>query len=849
MVMGLLMFSTLVLALMAGVVVYSMDSIKVRLVGGSHAGEGRVEVFYNGTWGTVCDDDWDDNDAHVVCRMFGYNHNGWGLHDCDHSEDASVRCVAAVPVEVRLVGSARPGEGRVEVLHNGEWGTVCDDGWDDLDASVVCRMLGYNPSGSVSIPSAHFGQGTGSILMDEVACTGSEASIKDCNHSGWSSHKCDHSEDASVRCGTTTTPVKVTLVGGSRVGEGRVNVFHNGEWGTVCDNDWDDNDARVVCRMLGYNPKYSVSFYGTYFGRGFGPILMDNVACSGNEASIQDCGHRGWRSHNCSHFEDAGVRCVPIRPVEVRLVGGARAGEGRVEVFLYGEWGTVCDDGWDDNDARVVCRMLGYNPKYSVSFNGTYFGRGFGPILMDNVACSGSEASIQDCGHNGWRSHDCDHFEDAGVRCLEAGPVVRLVGGFRDTEGRVEVLHNGEWGTVCDDGWDDNDARVVCRMLGYNPTGSVSLSRAQFGQGTGSILMDNVDCSGIETSIKDCGHRGWKTHNCAHSEDAGVRCVAATPFDVRLVGGSRVGEGRVEVFYNHGWGTVCDDSWDNNGASVVCRMLGYNGSVSFSGARFGQGTGSILMDNVVCSGSETSIKDCKHRGWGTHNCDHSEDAGVRCVAARPVEVRLVGGSHAGEGRVEVFHNGEWGTVCDDGWDVNDARVVCRMLGYNPSGSVSFSGARFGQGTGPILMDNVACSGSETSIKDCKHRGWRTHNCDHSKDAGVRCVVAGPVAVVRLVDGKCDGEGRVEVFHNGEWGTVCDDGWDDNDARVVCKMLGYNNRGATAIRRASSGRGSGPIHMGQVACTGRESSLKDCPHDKWGTQDCEHSEDAGVRCLP
>ncbi|XP_013420196.1 deleted in malignant brain tumors 1 protein-like [Lingula anatina] len=324
-------------------------------------------------------------------------------------------------VEVRLVGGARAGEGRVEVLHNGEWGTVCDDDWDDKDARVVCIMLDYNPSGSVSFYGAQFGKGTGNILMDNVACTGGEISIKDCSHNGWKTHDCAHSEDAGVRCRTTTTTaVKVRLVDGSCVSEGRVEVFHNGEWGTVCDDGWDDNDARVVCRMLGYKNNYSVSLSVSHFGGGTGTILMDNVACSGNEASIKDCGHNGWRSHNCGHYEDAGVRCSTAGPagVEVRLVDGARALEGRVEVFHNGEWGTVCDDSWDDNDARVVCRIFGYNDSVATAVGSATFGKGSGSILMDEVACTGGERSLKDCPHEGWGSHDCTHSEDAGVRCL-----------------------------------------------------------------------------------------------------------------------------------------------------------------------------------------------------------------------------------------------------------------------------------------------------------------------------------------------------------------------------------------------------------------------------------------------
>ena len=88
--------------------------------------------------------------------------------------------------------------------------------------------------------------------------------------------------------------------------------------------------------------------------------------------------------------------------------------------------------------------------------------------------------------------------------------------------------------------------------------------------------------------------------------------------------------------------------------------------------------------------------------------------------------------------MEVNYNGEWGTVCDDGWDSIDAQVVCRQLGFGSSGS-SYSNAYFGQGAGPILLDNVTCTGSESTIASCGHLGVGvTRSCSHSEDAGVQC---------------------------------------------------------------------------------------------------------------
>ncbi|XP_030851623.1 deleted in malignant brain tumors 1 protein-like [Strongylocentrotus purpuratus] len=529
---------------------------------------------------------------------------------------------------------------------------------------------------------------------------------------------------------------------------------------------------------------------------------------------------------------------------EVRLVNGSNHAKGRVE-FLYSEsWRTVCGASWDLRDVRVVCRILGFDGALAAS-RSARFGQGAGDVLR--VDCWGTEDSLADCPYFG-ASIPCGHHMDAA----HPNPFqVRLVNGSDSAKGRVEVLRDGSWGTVCGVGWDLRDARVVCRMLGFDGALDAPGS-ARFGQGSVRILLDRVNCDGTEDNLAECGYSGNARYSCSHTSDAGAMCYSGDPFKVRLVGGSNDAEGRVELMHGRSWGTICDDSWDLRDARVVCRMLGFGGALDAPGsARFGQGSGRIILDVVGCDGTEVNVAECIHRGIGVHYCGHDEDAGAICYNGahpNPLGIRLVDGSSKAEGRVEVFYDGSWGTICDNGWDLRDARVVCRMLGFEGALDAPTS-ARFGQGSGDILLNLVGCDGTEGNLADCAHLGLGVNYCGHEEDAGAICYSgAHPNSVgLRLVGGSNSTEGRVEIRYNGTWGTVCDDGWDLQDANVVCRMLGFGNA-STAPGSAQFGEGNEDIFLSHVGCDGTEDNLADCAHLGFGVHNCQHNEDAGVTCL-
>ncbi|CAK7315773.1 PRSS12 [Vulpes lagopus] len=452
---------------------------------------------------------------------------------------------------VRLRGGKHEFEGTVEIYANGAWGTVCGSHWDDLDASVICHQLQLGGKG-VAKQTPFSGLGLIPIYWSNVRCRGDEENILLCEKDIWQGGACPQKMAAAVTCSfsqgivhnihtqafqnslgpvlpaltlaerdqwrentTFCGPVfpAVRLVGGSSAWEGRVELYHAGQWG--------DPGSEQGGIAKAWNQ--------AYFGEGSGPVMLDEVRCTGNELSIEQCPKSAWGEHNCDHKEDAGVSCTPLSDGVIRLRGGKGNHEGRLEVYYRGLWGTVCDDGWTELNTYVVCRELGF--KYGKQASANHFEESTGPIWLDDVSCTGKESSLVQCSRRQWGRHDCSHREDVGITCYPSGNghrpslgfPIRLVDGENKKEGRVEVFINGQWGTICDDGWTDKDAAVVCRQLGYKGPARAR-TMAYFGEGKGPIHVDNVKCTGNERSLDDCIKQDIGRHNCHHSEDAGVIC-------------------------------------------------------------------------------------------------------------------------------------------------------------------------------------------------------------------------------------------------------------------------------------------------------------------------------------
>ncbi|KAM5271852.1 scavenger receptor cysteine-rich domain-containing protein DMBT1-like [Ctenodactylus gundi] len=1025
------------------------DWPELRLVDGSGRCSGRVEVLHQGAWGTVCDDLWDLNEAEVVCRQlqcgqavsalgkahFGPGsgnilldnlqcsgverflgqcaHSGWSEHNCGHHEDAGVICSGNWP-ELRLVGGSGQCSGRVEVLHQGTWGTVCDDLWDLNEAEVVCRQLGCGRA--VSSPGeAHFGAGTGDILLDNVQCSGVEHFLGQCAHLGWSEHNCGHHEDAGVICsggstscggvisslsGSFSSPqypenyptdiqcvweihvdkkfrIELTiptlkledilgcpydsveifdgpriaslsmgkfcaaaaviffsssdimtlvfrsdsiktntgfyalfnaipqgergsdgpvlrLVGGSSRCSGRVEVFRQGAWGTVCDYLWDINEAEVVCRQLGCGQ--AVAAPGkAYFGPGSGDILLGNIQCAGNENHLGQCPSSSWSDHNCGHHEDAGVVCSGILPSH----GGSNSCGG-VMSSLSGSFSspwyptnypTDVECVWVIHVAekchiKLVIPSLKLEDIYGCPYDfvEVFDGWQAAPLSMGRFCAAAeltflsssnvmtvmfrSDAMITNTGF--YALYNTTQQDDK-----ESAMSLRLASGSHRCEGQVDVFYNDTWGTVCDDSWDLTDARVVCQQLSCGEALSAP-GHSYFDGGTVHIMLDDMQCTGNEAKVWRCAHNRWFSHNCGHHEDAGAICSGTDdsankrPTDENFhCGGFLTGNSGSfsSPWYPKNYPTNVVCAWDiqaDIGAHIqltfeVVKLENFYGcpydfieifdgpqSESFSLGRFCSRTTPIFTSSLnrmtIVFHSDAIVTNTGF--YATYESlmhdENNTDAALR----------LANGSHRCEGRVELHYNGSWGTVCDDGWDLRDAQVVCTQLGCG-SAMAAFGRAHFGKGMGPIAMDDTECLGTEARLWQCLHSGWFTHNCGHHEDASAVCSDSAAaeqpdLPVVRLADGKTKCEGRVELHHNGTWGSVCDDLWGLPAAQVVCQQLGCGVARA-APRSSLFGRGSGPIFLDNVRCAGNETNLGQCLHLGLYVHNCGHHEDAGVIC--
>ncbi|XP_012286653.1 uncharacterized protein LOC105703113 isoform X2 [Orussus abietinus] len=783
---------------------------------------------------------------------------------------------------IRLRGGSGPRNGYVEVQGaQPGWGVVCDsrNSWSLKEAHVVCKQLGYYRGAEMSWQGRNGQWGVPSwIAADTVNCLGNETYFQSCRFTH--GHECQVQRDAiGVQC----LPNRIALCR-------KDEIPHGGQCYHLADKNSGLNHAEALnycaqrkSQLLDVTSQEENNFISELLVQSYPEV--ESIMTSGVGFTTFNRIFWLWEDSSRAKFrfikwwpgwmEDKVIPPhVGVRPVCVVM---------KKKFPCHDRPDSDCDTDyffWDVEDCASSTKGHSYVCERPYDDIGCVYGKGNQYSGKANISSSGKE---------------CLYWDDDRIAHSFLMNVIS-----RETKEKLKG-HN-----FCRNPNPNRESKPWCFVGPHTERESCDLPSCGKLATKKSLASGSCKPKHFECLPGECIPSPWVCdgeEDCTNGADEKA-CVSHMSL-FKKIGKHKLEGYDVEKWLNTPLKTCalrCKE------ADFTCRSFVHNAKRNvclLSDSNVGL-TGALIPDSeydyfemisrtLNCDDMFTcDNKKCINRTMvcdGKNDCNDRSDENICSVDELDYAVRLAGSNNTNEGRVEVKILGHWGQVCDDGFGMINADVICKELGFNLGALSVRLGGFYGNLDPPsrFLVDQLKCRGNETSLRECDFDGWGVHNCQPEEAVGIVCKTAvnscqeghwkcddSPTCIptpficdevkdcpdgsdespahcdapfqLRLANGSSPMEGRVEVRHHGVWGTVCDDDFSNATATVICRSLGY---GGVAIAKKNGvfGPGEGPIWLDEVFCYGNETQLYRCEHNHWGLHNCDHEEDAGVICSP
>ncbi|XP_059188425.1 scavenger receptor cysteine-rich type 1 protein M160-like [Centropristis striata] len=613
---------------------------------------------------------------------------------------------------------------------------------------------------------------------------------------------------------------RLILEKGNNPCEGLLKVYHADKWGFVGCQGWSQEADQVVCRSTNCGERVNGSEETAQ--ERVDPVLLNNLECKGTEQHLWKCPNPGWGILDIHKGTVRKVQCSSQIKIDLdgfRCEGIVRFSRDNGNTFT----GVICRDGFKKEEADHLCESLGCGTSKEVT---TRKAEGVSERIkincpdpakkkIDNLwQCSPTVSEESTCSQpaavtctrherlqlTGDPSNVCagkleieegdvwkpainissspdewceqmncgtkkNHSQSAtNLKCPDQVKVVLMKNNKPSyCYGEVHIQKNGGSKAVCATGWEKKDAEIVCKEL---KCGSVISTEARRSSAAG--IMDNVKCSGSESSLWHCrgSHGDVSCRNVAY-----VVCEKSA--EVKLVDGPERCAGRVEIKYDGEWRWINRNTWigDEN-SDVVCELLKC-GKKRDNGEKFSKGSVRAFLDrNVQCSKGAKHISKCIAENKLTNNPSGDDAVGITCEKHKMLFLQ---GEGACSGMVGIEQGAKTSWLSGStAWTQDTANAVCRQKHCGEADTFTSIPNNL---TGDVWTESYSCPSTATSLFDCK-QGTKPDQNDTI--ATVEC--KGTINV--SLSNTC--WGTVKACIDGKCGGVCAETWTPERSKQLCK---------------------------------------------------------------